>query len=192
MADIAIKIGGESKTFTGLSQIIVPTVSGGTAVYVLDAGGAKKLPPPVLHDLSSGGDCVFSFPNDTNADYYIFYSNGKLIPSGYWRPALTGGMYTITVPASYFKDGSYAITGQAIAPVNSSYQDSDISNPIIYSKGITASGFPIEVSTAAEMDEALSGATTADVGKMYKYTGATTAQYKQNELYVITDETSVQ
>lgn len=50
------------------------------------------------------------------------------------------------------------------------------------------SGKPIEISTADGMDTVLSQAASADVGKIYKYTGTTTSTYKNNDLYIITQE----
>lgn len=50
------------------------------------------------------------------------------------------------------------------------------------------SGSVIEVSTASEMDEILSNATDADIGKVYYYIGESTDTYEQGALYMITQE----
>lgn len=50
------------------------------------------------------------------------------------------------------------------------------------------SGFPIEISSEAEMNNVLSNATSSDVGKIYKYTGSTTSTYTSNQLYVISND----
>ena len=50
------------------------------------------------------------------------------------------------------------------------------------------SGTPITVSTAEEMTNILTNATSADVGKIYKYVGTTTSDYKQGSYYVIKEE----
>lgn len=53
--------------------------------------------------------------------------------------------------------------------------------------GTAVIGKPVEVSTAAEMDEILANATEADVGTCYKYTGETDASYEADALYIITE-----
>lgn len=51
-----------------------------------------------------------------------------------------------------------------------------------------SAGQPIAVSTAAEMDAILSGATEASVGTLYLYQGETTENYEYGEIYEIAKE----
>ena len=51
--------------------------------------------------------------------------------------------------------------------------------------GGTSSGALTEISTVAEMNAILLSATSADVGKAYKYVGETTEAYENNAIYVI-------
>ena len=46
-------------------------------------------------------------------------------------------------------------------------------------------GKPVELSTEAEMDAALSEASEASVGTVYKYTGETTDRYENGAIYII-------
>ena len=48
-----------------------------------------------------------------------------------------------------------------------------------------ASGKPISVYYASQMDSILTNATSADVGKAYLYTGETAEEYENNAIYVI-------
>lgn len=50
---------------------------------------------------------------------------------------------------------------------------------------IGASGMPIEVASAEKMTEILTNATPEDYGKIYLYTGTTTADYKQGAYYLL-------
>lgn len=50
---------------------------------------------------------------------------------------------------------------------------------------VPTSGEAITLSTEAEMNAALTNATASDVGKVYKYTGTTTATYTSGSLYDI-------
>ena len=54
--------------------------------------------------------------------------------------------------------------------------------------GTATGGNPISLSTQAEMDAVLTNATSADVGKLYLYTGTTTTTgniYENNTLYKV-------
>ncbi len=50
------------------------------------------------------------------------------------------------------------------------------------------SPLPREVLTETEMNALLTNATTASVGAVYKYMGATTSTYTRGELYIIQEE----
>lgn len=54
--------------------------------------------------------------------------------------------------------------------------------------GGPASGIPIPVSSATEMDDILASATGDSVGTIYKYTGTSTDTYENGALYIISDE----
>jgi len=97
--------------------------------------GPESLTTPVLTDLSAGGVCKFSFPNDTRAYAYRIFVNGA--EQGYpskWTATLADGVYTVTMNDSAFPaDGTYRITAQAYV-LDGSYADSDMSEPIIFTK----------------------------------------------------------
>lgn len=59
-----------------------------------------------------------------------------------------------------------------------------ISEPITLTMPPVTTGFPLEVSTEAEMTAVLSNVAASDIGKIYKYTG-TTGTYTQGELYIL-------
>ena len=50
---------------------------------------------------------------------------------------------------------------------------------------VNITGTPIEVSSETGMNNILSSATSADNGKVYKYTGATTSEYTQGAYYLL-------
>ena len=47
-------------------------------------------------------------------------------------------------------------------------------------------GFPIEISSASDLTAALSD--SANVGKIYKYTGTTTSNYRNGAIYIIEED----
>lgn len=53
------------------------------------------------------------------------------------------------------------------------------------------SGEPISVSTAAEMSEIISGATSTDTGKLYIFTGTTDSNYTQGVVYSLSETLTV-
>lgn len=95
-----------------------------------------KLTTPVLTNLSSGNVCKFSFPGDGRVTTYHVYVDGQELAgvgTG-WNYSESNGIFTITmVPNWVFSqcDTDYSITAQAYSS-DGSYQDSDISNPIIF------------------------------------------------------------
>jgi hypothetical protein len=108
------------------------------AVYISVTAGAmakQKLTTPVLTDLSADGVCKFSFPNDTRAYAYKVFVDGT--EQGYgtkWTAELAGDIYTVTMNDSCFPTAkTYSITAQAYSQ-DGTYQDSDISAPITFTK----------------------------------------------------------
>ena len=58
-------------------------------------------------------------------------------------------------------------------------------NSVIQIGTINASGFPIEISDAAELSAELSN---DNIGKMYRYTGPMTDTYTQNTLFMVVND----
>jgi hypothetical protein len=65
------------------------------------------------------------------------------------------------------------------------YCTEDISINVGDEVGGSANGLPSEVATAEAMDALL---VTENIGKVYKYTGATTETYTNGELYLVGEE----
>lgn len=95
----------------------------------------EKLTKPVLTDLSTETQCIFSFPNDTRAYAYKIFVDGAEQPYPLkWTATLTDGIYTVTIADSVFTgEGEYEITAQAYV-MNGSYADSDMSDVLIFTK----------------------------------------------------------
>ena len=127
-------------------------------VYISVTAGAvakQKLTTPVLTDLSADGVCKFSFPNDTRAYAYKVFVDGT--EQGYgtkWTAELAGGVYTVTMNDSCFPTAkTYSITAQAYSQ-DGTYQDSDISAPITFTK-VESQGYYITFANIA-YDETIS------------------------------------
>ena len=127
-------------------------------VYISVTAGAvakQKLTTPVLTDLSADGVCKFSFPNDTRAYAYKVFVDGT--EQGYgtkWTAELAGGIYTVTMNDSCFPTAkTYSITAQAYSQ-DGTYQDSDISAPITFTK-VESQGYYITFANIA-YDETIS------------------------------------
>lgn len=127
-------------------------------VYISVTAGAvakQKLTTPVLTDLSADGVCKFSFPNDTRAYAYKVFVDGT--EQGYgtkWSAELAGGIYTVTMNDSCFPTAkTYSITAQAYSQ-DGTYQDSDISAPITFTK-VESQGYYITFANIA-YDETIS------------------------------------
>ena len=56
---------------------------------------------------------------------------------------------------------------------------------VLFGEATDRAATPIAISSASELNEILSNATSADVGKAYLYTGETTEEYENNAIYVI-------
>ena len=95
----------------------------------------EQLTKPVLTDLSTETQCIFSFPNDPRAYAYKIFVDGAEQPYPLkWTATLTDGIYTVTIADSVFTgEGEYEITAQAYV-MNGSYADSDMSDVLIFTK----------------------------------------------------------
>lgn len=90
-------------------------------------------------------------------------------------------------------DGFNEVTVEAVtSSIDSDIQPENIKEGVEI-LGVTGtfkggiSGMPIEVSTVEEMTTILTNATSEDVGKFYKYTGESTIDYINGELYMISE-----
>lgn len=108
----------------------------------------EQLTKPVLTDLSTETQCIFSFPNDPRAyAYKIFVDGAEQLYPLKWTATLTDGIYTVTIADSVFTgEGEYEITAQAYV-MNGSYADSDMSDVLIFTKSKPKLAAPVIVLT---------------------------------------------
>lgn len=110
--------------------------------------------------------------NGAGAITYTFY-NGSWTDEKYRTWVFAGDYEVDDETATWFNSNLYAPEAKLIR---------------LYREDEIAWGLPIELSTETDMDAALAGSTSADIGKVYKYIGETTDTYIQNKFYVIEAE----